>query len=592
MACNEEKPKESRLWTLCNKSNPKTYIHSKFRCGNILDFSSSVNEDNVAALKTLLRTAQKRKVQQLESQFHSFRDKSELQQLLKTVAEQTNGGRHLKTFQKKLFNGDFQKACSVASLAYKELSIFCDANHYRSDPDSSYVLHDYLEITSSSAFRRLQDKAQVYSLENRDFVRSRLTHSLEVSANCERIASYIDFSRLLHFGEPSIKNDCVYAVRCAGLLHDIGNPPFGHYGETVIKEFFKSKESENETLIDRGLYADFTKFDGNAQALRIATKLQYFGNKTNLNLTACVLGALIKYPFSSSHHYGDGKDKFGYFRSEDDVITLLSSFGVFVEGVSNPLSLILEAADDISYATADLEDAIHKGLLTFDSFSHLEEIGKNDPHTKEFYATLEASYRSDMRRFLPSEKAAGKGDYQRIFEHASRSVLAKYRSVFLEVAAKQFSDNQLKILEEGVLRLESGKEYELMSDNEYSTLFKALKKIMASVYDAPTIVANEICGQRILETVLEAYYQALSSATPDLKEESFSWKGVPKADYYRRLMSLVSPDFVKNFFKEAAHAGGDLTYVTFLKYHLLIDFVSGMTDGYAKEIFEIISGTK
>ena len=172
---------------------------------------------------------------------------------------------------------------------------------------------DYEQIISSSAFRRLQDKTQVFPLDKSDFVRTRLTHSIEVSSVARQLGIMItkgttDYCQEeLKNGDLDIEN-IPSVLACAGLLHDIGNPPFGHFGEVVIGDWFK-KELEkddfdfNETpireILNEQMKEDLKNFEGNAQALRILTKTHSNGN--DINLSYSILNTLMKYPTDSTN---------------------------------------------------------------------------------------------------------------------------------------------------------------------------------------------------------------------------------------------------------------------------------------------------
>ena len=102
---------------------------------------------------------------------------------------------------------------------------------------------DYHRIIGSASFRRLQDKTQVFPLDKSDFIRTRLTHSLEVSSFAKSLGQNIGENILTYKKDPSftvqMKEDICNVLQCAGLIHDIGNPPFGHFGEDAIREWFR-----------------------------------------------------------------------------------------------------------------------------------------------------------------------------------------------------------------------------------------------------------------------------------------------------------------------------------------------------------------
>ena len=195
----------------------------------------------------------------------------------------------------------------------------------------SQFQRDFDRIVFSPAFRRLQDKTQVFPLPENDFVHTRLTHSLEVSCVGRSLGGLVGEKILsrnkklaqkfssIHFGE-------IVAAAC--LAHDIGNPPFGHSGEDAIAEYFRNNDGRKfeDEINDQKKWTDFTRFEGNAQGFRIITKLQNSNAKGGLKLTCATLGAFIKYPkesfLSEKENEVKGKKiykKFGFFQSEKEL---------------------------------------------------------------------------------------------------------------------------------------------------------------------------------------------------------------------------------------------------------------------------------
>lgn len=160
--------------------------------------------------------------------------------------------------------------------------------------------NDYGRLISSSPIRRLQDKTQVFPLEQSDFIRTRLTHSLEVSYIASSIGQSIE-NILLKSKEINVelKGNLSSLLRVAGLVHDLGNPPFGHFGEEAIKKFFKDYFHKNKSSLNELEKADFEYFDGNVQTLRILSKLYYFGDDKGYNLNFSSLASIVKYPSNS-----------------------------------------------------------------------------------------------------------------------------------------------------------------------------------------------------------------------------------------------------------------------------------------------------
>ncbi|MGH6711084.1 MAG: dGTP triphosphohydrolase, partial [Bradyrhizobium sp.] len=241
---------------------------------------------------------------------------------------------------------------------------------------------DYDRLLFSTPVRRLADKTQVFPLERNDSVRTRLTHSHEV-ANLARsigttltsmpIAEKIGLSGIsdLHRIVPSI-------LASVGLAHDLGNPPFGHQGEYAIQSWIarhsvgKAVDSTSFAVFDGASELttahrnDFLHFEGNAQAVRLLTRLQIISDDFGLNITYATLAALMKYPVPSDKidKAIQSRKKFNFFQSEATIVGDIWKATGLVEGVRHPLTLVMEACDDIAYSVLDLEDAAKKGLIS------------------------------------------------------------------------------------------------------------------------------------------------------------------------------------------------------------------------------------
>lgn len=190
---------------------------------------------------------------------------------------------------------------------------------------------DYDRIVGSSSVRRLQDKAQVFPLQENDFTRTRLTHSIEVSALArslgKEVGRAIETAKPGNGFGPEETDKLAALLQVTGLIHDLGNPPFGHYGETVIQDWFKNWfdseykgfEKVKANLDEKAVLTeqeknDFIHFDGNVQNLRIVTKLQTLNDAKGANFTYATLATIIKYPWrSDDNRIRTGqKKKFGY----------------------------------------------------------------------------------------------------------------------------------------------------------------------------------------------------------------------------------------------------------------------------------------
>jgi len=261
-------------------------------------------------------------------------------------------------------------------------------------PDSRNSFEsDFGRIIFSPATRRMHDKTQVFPLTADDNIHSRLTHSMEVMAIghslgikvCEDAA----FVQKLGRDTTQLYREIPIVLKNACLLHDIGNPPFGHFGEAVFQNYFKNYfeinpnfKLSNDNEEDKLRKEDFTFFDGNAQGLRVITKLQILNDKYGLNLTVATLGAYVKYPNSSEKNNAViHKKKRGIFQSEVEYYNQIAQeCGLKIENeyVRHPLCYLMEAADSICYLTMDIEDGYNKGWYDFDfiveKLSHVSEI--------------------------------------------------------------------------------------------------------------------------------------------------------------------------------------------------------------------------
>lgn len=236
---------------------------------------------------------------------------------------------------------------------------------------------DYDRITYSSAFRRMQDKTQVFPLASTDYVRTRLTHSLEVSSLGRSFGLKVGEKLKNHykwksFRQPSELGDIVAA---ACLAHDIGNPPFGHSGESAISTWFKNHEKDGfMAALSEPQKQDFMRFEGNAQGFRVLTKLQMPANP-GMQITYATLAAYSKYPCGSDRIENKrmvSTKKFGYFQSErEEFLKVANRVGLKEHADSDgsycrhPLAFLMEAADDICYRVIDFEDGFKMKLLTF-----------------------------------------------------------------------------------------------------------------------------------------------------------------------------------------------------------------------------------
>lgn len=261
-----------------------------------------------------------------------------------------------------------------------------DREFYPSSNIEISIESDRGRILSSPALRRLQKRTQVFALELNASIRTRLTHSLEVSQNARFISKTI-LNKLKEEGLEKYKleeleNAFVSTSEMTSLLHDIGNPPFGHFAEQTINKWMNNNavsilakflaNSEDTKSLKEMLKKDICNYDGNAQALRVITKLQ------RLNLSYTQILAVLKYTRGAFEDKPSANDDFsylmkkpGYYFSEKESIEKIQKALHVKSGCRFPITYIMEAADDISYLTADLEDSVKKGILSLDNVYNL-----------------------------------------------------------------------------------------------------------------------------------------------------------------------------------------------------------------------------
>lgn len=246
------------------------------------------------------------------------------------------------------------------------------------DPRTEYQ-RDYDRIIFSSSFRRLQNKTQVFPLPGSVFVHNRLTHSLEVSSVGRSLGRIVGDFIVKNYGK-NLTDDSkeFYAhnlynvIAAACLCHDIGNPAFGHSGEDAIASYFKKNEAALKPKFTDAQWGDFIRFEGNANAIRILTQQQNGKSAGGLKLTYTTLATIAKYPCESVASTKGilHRKKFGFFQAEKETFAQIAEGTGMIKDSSNPdiylrhpFVWLVEAADDICYNVIDLEDSHRLGII-------------------------------------------------------------------------------------------------------------------------------------------------------------------------------------------------------------------------------------
>lgn len=408
---------------------------------------------------------------------------------------------------------------------------------------------DYDRIIFSSPFRRMQNKTQVFPLPGSVFVHNRLTHSLEVASVGRSLGSmFVEKAESdgMEIGNPLFQ-EIGSVVSAACLAHDMGNPPFGHSGEDAIAQFFK-KSSEPRLLneLSDAQRKDFTQFDGNANAFRLLSH-QFNGRRDGgFALTYTTLASIVKYPFESML---TDKPKFGFFQSEKAIferianeLGLLQLSGNPAKFVRHPLVFLVEAADDICYQLMDLEDAHKLKIHSFDQTRSLL-MGFFDPQT-------EARQIGRMNETL--DVVADKNEQ---IAYLRATVIGKLVKQCIDV----FSEKQNDIL--------SGSFQKALIDHVHPTSLQAIKTIkevsIQNIYNDRSVIEIEISGYQIIGTLLEVFVEAILN---------------PKEGISKKMLMLLPDQY------RGTHAS------TYEKVQAVVDFVSGMTDLYALDLYRKIKG--
>lgn len=424
---------------------------------------------------------------------------------------------------------------------------------------------DYSRIISSSSFRRLQDKTQVYPLKRGDFVRTRLTHSLEVSHIASSIGKSIE--KYLQRGDQKISS----LLSVTGLIHDLGNPPFGHSGEYIIQDFFKEylKKSGYDNILTNIQKEDLLCFDGNVQTFRILRKLQYLGDKDSYNLTYATLATIMKYPTNSVE--GNKKDKgklierkFGYFDSEkSDYDKIFEEMGI--KGKRHPITFLLEAADDIAYCVADIEDGVQKKFIKLQDLKNmLKKIGRKSSEVQEL-----------LEKIKEYEEKNKEIENSSLFEKIVVQKIKIYiQGKMIQEVIKSFIKN-----EEFILNGDFNKE--LLDEGSYKEIKDGLKNLAKNkIFQSKERVFTDILAAKVLRKLLNIFIEGMIDWLNNREEASLT---------SRNIRVLISENYIINYESELKECKnkGDETYTT-LK--LCVDFISGMTDQFAVDLYKRLQG--
>ncbi|MBR1854092.1 MAG: dNTP triphosphohydrolase [Lachnospiraceae bacterium] len=445
----------------------------------------------------------------------------------------------------------------------------------------SALERDYYTIVGSSYFRRLQKKTQVYTLDESDFIRTRLTHSIEVSSIAEMLGKRIGMRIEERLGQcmeeknsesperglkecpkeelpENFREKLSMVLRCAGLLHDIGNPPFGHSGEEYIRDFFENNESVLKGKLIDQMWYDLVNYEGNAHNIRIVTKSGTSSNPEDrghgMDLTNAVINSIIKYPCNSMVYEErtpeeNGKrkrGKIGYYFSEEWIVKkVMKKTGTMIQVneedqfLKNPIMLIMEAADDIAYATADVEDAIKKGKISIAEFTGV----------------------------LPEEDIEGINESERGIQKV-QVVLKRIREQSMIDVVECFMENYEQIMEgefDEELIDRPGQRYNL----------RQLKDLMKGIYrDRDEFAEYKHNSKKQIMDILQLLTDIVRK-----KENNLNFKEYLIRNEMKQYLDKAKRE-IKTDYKVRYWLAGKEAFTLYYNYLAVVDFVSGMTDSY------------
>lgn len=419
-----------------------------------------------------------------------------------------------------------------------------DYHEYRAD-DRSEFQRDYDRLIFSAPFRRMQNKTQVFPLPGSVFVHNRLTHSLEVACVGRSLGVNVAHQLKLKGIEAPFLDEIGSIVSAACLAHDMGNPPFGHSGEKAIATYFsEGKGMDLQHLMTDEEWKDITCFEGNANAFRLLTHQFNGRRKGGFVLTYSTLASIVKYPYASIHS-DLKKQKFGFFKAEKkDFEKIAIELGIMKSPdnsnhfTRHPLVYLVEAADDICYQIMDIEDAHKLKILSSDETKSLFLQFFNEDKRKRRLETLEMV--SDLNEQIAYLRSSVIG---LLIEQCSRAFVENEKAILNGT----FNSTLIKQLPERTL-------------NAYK---RCSKTAVDNIYSSQEVLDVELAGYKIILTLLEHLVTAVLS---------------PEKAYSKQLLMRIPEQYETN------------SPTTYGKVLSILDYISGMTDVYALDLYRKITG--
>ena len=423
--------------------------------------------------------------------------------------------------------------------------------HTARHDDRSEFKRDYDRLIFSAPFRRMQNKTQVFPLPGSVFVHNRLTHSLEVASVGLSLGN--DVAHAVMKRRPGLR-DTLFpqigtVVSTACLAHDMGNPPFGHSGEKAIQTFFT--EGEGAALKDKvspEFWADATHFEGNANAFRLLAHRFKGRRDGGFVMTYTTLASIVKYPFASAIAER-GHGKFGFFRPESGIFTKIadelgiirkSADGQPLEYARHPLVYLVEAADDICYEIMDIEDAHKLKIVSYEETAGLFLGFFDGEAQRHILQRIEDEGITDNNEKVVYMRACVIGTLER-------------------ACVRAFVEHEEEILDGSF----NGPLIDSIDEPLASAYRKCAILSKEKIYKSKPVLDVELSGFKIMATLMEVMTDAAVN---------------PGRFYSRQLISRVSSQY--------DIGSPDLE----TRLMAVIDYISGMTDVYALDIYQKING--
>lgn len=439
-----------------------------------------------------------------------------------------------------------------------------EAKARNTDRTRNSYMRDYDRIVFSSAFRRLQNKTQVFPLPGPVFVHNRLTHSLEVASVGRSLGKMVGekiAAQYSNFGDDFIefyRHELAYVIASACLAHDIGNPPFGHSGEDAIRSFFSSMEGEPKERIEKALthnqLLDFKKFEGNSNAFRTLTHNYDEPEDGGYRLTYTTLSSIVKYPCVSEKGFDKSKGihfkKSGFFDTELNTYREIAQTLGIPEVEKNvfarhPFVYLVEAADDICYRVIDLEDAHRLGIISLETFKSL--LLPFFENTND-YNNRERVEEKLLRINDPNQQA--------------QFIRANWIGLMVSKMAELFMQHEDDLLN-GTL----GKDLLACLPEEQYQLVRAINQFSYNnIYNHKAVVEIELSGFHIIGNLLQEFVHAVLYAQ-EAKSE--------------KLLMLIPKQFPIDCSDEKN---------LYHNIQSVVDFIAGMTDLFAIDLYRKMTG--